>query len=85
MKQLILYVLLVNVFAAPWGLAGTTSLGPVLLAIPVLLGKAFGVGAIFTVIDNSYSKLRLFKITEFMAAAFLLAMLAVLVLYVGGG
>ncbi len=85
MKQLILYVLLINVFAAPWGLAGSRAVGSVLLAIPVLLAKAFGVGAIFTVIDNSFSKLRLFKITEFMAAAFLLAILAVLVLYLGGG
>jgi formate hydrogenlyase subunit 4 len=85
MKQLILYVLLINVFSAPWGLAGTRDLGAVLLAIPVLLAKAFGVGALFTIIDNSYSKLRLFKITEFMAAAFLLAVLAVLVLYLGGG
>jgi formate hydrogenlyase subunit 4 len=85
MKQLILYVLLINVFSAPWGLAGTRDLGAVLLAIPILLAKAFGVGALFTIIDNSYSKLRLFKITEFMAAAFLLAVLAVLVLYLGGG
>ena len=85
MKQLILYVILVNVFVAPWGLAGSRALGAVLLAIPILLAKAFGVGAIFTVIDNSFSKLRLFKITEFMAAAFLLAILAVLVLYLGGG
>ncbi len=85
MKQMILYVLLVNVFAAPWGLAGSRSAGAVLLAIPILLGKAFAVGAIFTVIDNSFSKLRLFKITEFMATAFLLAILAVLVLYLGGG
>ncbi len=85
MKQLILYVLLINVFAAPWGLAGTRSLSAVLLAIPILLAKAFGVGAVFTVIDNSFSKLRLFKLTEFMAAAFLLAVLAVLVLYLGGG
>jgi formate hydrogenlyase subunit 4 len=85
MKQLILYVLLLNVFAAPWGLAGSRTLGAVLLAVPVLLGKAFGVGALFAMIDNSFSKLRLFKITEFMAAAFLLAILAVLVLYLGGG
>ncbi len=85
MKQLILYVILVNVFVAPWGLAGSRALGAVLLAIPILLAKAFGVGAIFTVIDNSFSKLRLFKITEFMAAAFLLAILAVLVFYLGGG
>jgi formate hydrogenlyase subunit 4 len=85
MKQMILYVLLINVFVAPWGLAGSRSLGAVLLAIPALLAKAFGVGIVFTGIDNSFSKLRLFKITEFMAAAFLLAILAVLVLYLGGG
>ncbi|MGH9291516.1 MAG: respiratory chain complex I subunit 1 family protein [Acidimicrobiales bacterium] len=85
MKQLILYVILVNVFAAPWGLAGSTALGAVLLAIVILVGKALGVGVIFTLIDNSFSKLRLFKITEFMAAAFLIAILAVLVLFLGGG
>jgi formate hydrogenlyase subunit 4 len=84
MKQLILYVILINVFAAPWGLAGARHVSSVLLAIPILIGKALAVGAIFAVIDNSFSKLRLFKITEFMAAAFLLAVLAVLVLYLGG-
>jgi formate hydrogenlyase subunit 4 len=85
MKQLILYVILINVFIAPWGLAGSRSLGNVLFAIVALLAKAFVIGAVFTVIDNSFSKLRLFKITEFMAAAFLLAILAVLVFYLGGG
>jgi formate hydrogenlyase subunit 4 len=85
MKQLILYVILINVFIAPWGLAGSTALGSVLLAIPIFVAKALGVGVIFAVIDNSFSKLRLFKITEFMAAAFALALLAVLVLYLGGG
>ena len=85
MKQLILYVLLVNVFAAPWGLAGSQWAFPVLLAIVALLAKALAVGVIFAVIDNSFSKLRLFKITEFMAAAFLLAVLAILVLYLGRG
>jgi len=40
---------------------------------------------IFAVIDNSFSKLRLFKITEFMAVAFLLAVLAVLVLFLEPG
>lgn len=83
MKQLILYVILLDVFAAPWGLAGSLGIGSVLLAIPILLGKAIGVGAILTVIDNTFSKLRLFKLTDFMAAAFLLAVLAILTLYVG--
>ncbi len=85
MKQLILYVILINVFTAPWGLAGSERIGSVLLAIPIFIGKAMAVGVIFAVIDNSFSKLRLFKITEFMAAAFLIAMLAVLVSILGGG
>jgi formate hydrogenlyase subunit 4 len=85
MKQLILYTILINVFLAPWGLAGSGSTQSVLLAIPSLLGKAVVIGLIFAVIDNLFSKLRLFKITEFIAAAFLLAVLAVLVFYAGGG
>jgi formate hydrogenlyase subunit 4 len=85
MKQLILYVILINVFVAPWGLASTRSMTSVLVAVPIFLAKALCVGAIFALIDNSFSKLRLFKITEFMSAAFLVAILAVLVLYLGGG
>ena len=85
MKQLILYTILINVFVAPWGLAASGSPGAVALAIPSLLGKAMILGCIFAVVDNLFSKLRLFKITEFIAAAFLLAVLAVLVFYAGGG
>jgi formate hydrogenlyase subunit 4 len=85
MKQLILYVILIDVFAAPFGLASTGRASSVLLAIPALVAKALAVGAVFALIDNSFSKLRLYKITEFMAAAFLISILAILVLYVGGG
>jgi formate hydrogenlyase subunit 4 len=85
MKQLILYTILIDVFVAPWGLAGDRRPISVGLAIPALLGKAIAVGCIFAIIDNSFSKLRLFKITEFLAAAFLFAVLAVLVFYLGGG
>jgi formate hydrogenlyase subunit 4 len=85
MKQLILYTILINVFVAPWGLADSGNPGSVALAIPALLGKAMALGLVFAVIDNLFSKLRLFKITEFLAAAFVMAVLAVLVFYAGGG
>lgn len=85
MKQMILYTILINVFVAPWGLASSGRPWSVLVAILSLLGKAFAVGTIFTLIDNSFSKLRLFKITEYLASAFLLAVLGVLVYYTGGG
>jgi len=85
MKQLILFVILLNVFIAPWGLAPDAKLGAVVVAIVALLGKCFVLGGVIAVIDNSFAKLRLFKITEFVAAAFLLAVLAVFTLYFGGG
>lgn len=85
MKQLILYTILINVFLAPWGLAATGKLSSVVLAMVSLLAKAMALGLVFAVVDNMFSKLRLFKITEFIASAFLLAVLSVLVFYVGGG
>jgi formate hydrogenlyase subunit 4 len=84
-KQMILYTILLNVFVAPWGLASTQQAGSVLLAIVALPAKACLLGVIVAVIDNSFAKLRLFKITEFVSAAFLLAVLGVFTLYLGGG
>ncbi|MCL4313529.1 MAG: NADH-quinone oxidoreductase subunit H [Actinobacteria bacterium] len=83
-KQLILYTILIDVFVAPWGLSSSRELGSVLLAVPALLSKAMGLGVVFALVDNSFSKLRLFKIPEFIVAAFVLAVLAVVIFYLGG-
>src|SRR5438445_676284 len=85
LKQLILFTILADVFLAPWGLASTQRAGAVILAIAALLAKACAVGCLVAVIDNSFAKLRLFKITEFVSGAFLLAVLGVFTLYLGGG
>jgi len=79
MKQLILYVILVNVLLVPWGLAGTHRLDDVLFAIALLFVKALGVGAVIVVIESSFAKLRLYKIPEFTVASFLLAVFAVVI------
>lgn len=84
-KQLVFYTIFLNVFVAPWGLASTTRPGDVLVAIVALLAKAVVLGVVVAVIDNTFAKLRLFKITEFVAAAFLLAVLAIFTLYLEGG
>ena len=84
-KQLILYTIFINVFVAPWGLAAGRSPLAVLIAIVALPAKACVLGAVVAVIDNSFAKLRLFKITEFVSAAFLLAVLGVFTVYLGGG
>jgi formate hydrogenlyase subunit 4 len=85
LKQLILFTILADVFVVPWGLASTQRLGAVLIAIVALLAKACTIGVAVAVIDDSFSKLRLFKITEYVSAAFLLAVLGVFTLYLGGG
>src|SRR2546430_3472460 len=81
LKQLILFTILADVFLAPWGLASTQRLDAVVLAIAALLAKACAVGCVVAVIDNSFAKLRLFKITEFVSGAFLLAVLGVFTPY----
>lgn len=84
-KQLILFTIFLNVFVAPWGLASSRAVGWVLLAVVALMAKACLLGCVIAVIDDSFAKLRLFKITEFVAAAFLLATMGVFTLYLGGG
>jgi formate hydrogenlyase subunit 4 len=85
LKQLILFTILADVFLVPWGLSASRDVPDIALAIGALLAKATAVGCVVAVIDNSFAKLRLFKITEFVAGAFLLAVLGVFTLYLGGG
>ncbi|AHH19756.1 putative respiratory-chain NADH dehydrogenase subunit 1 [Nocardia nova SH22a] len=85
MKQMVLFTILLNVFIAPWGMAVSADAGRVGVAIVALPLKCVLLGVVIAVIDDSFAKLRLFKITEFVAAAFLLVVLAVFTLYFGGG
>jgi formate hydrogenlyase subunit 4/hydrogenase-4 membrane subunit HyfE len=79
MKQLILFVIFANVFIVPWGLAADGRVDHVVIAIATLMLKAGGIGVAIVVIESSFAKLRLYKIPEFTAAAFLLAVLAVII------
>jgi formate hydrogenlyase subunit 4 len=85
MKQFLLFVILLNVLVVPWGLATGAAPLTVLVAVVTLVVKMVALGLVMATIDTSFSKLRLFKIPEFMAAGFMLAVLAILVFYLGGG
>jgi formate hydrogenlyase subunit 4/hydrogenase-4 membrane subunit HyfE len=78
MKQLILFVIFINVLTAPWGLAHDGRLDHILEAIAIFAGKAIVVGLVIAAIESSFAKLRLYKIPEFTVASFLLAVLAVM-------
>lgn len=85
MKQFILYTIFLNVLLVPWGVATTTSALPVLLSLLLLLAKMAGLGLVMVIIESSFAKLRLFRITEFMGVGLIVAVIAILIFYFGGG
>ncbi|MGO9380056.1 MAG: respiratory chain complex I subunit 1 family protein [Dissulfurispiraceae bacterium] len=78
MMKLFLFVILGIAAFAPWGIAEKGSL----LAIPSALGymvlKLGAVGIGIVLIETGLAKMRLFRLTEFLGAAFLLATLGML-------
>jgi len=76
MKFFVLLCIFLNVLVTPWGLAQGETLWEVLLAIPFILIKIFAFVIILVVIESSLAKLRLFRITEFLGAAFVTSITA---------
>jgi formate hydrogenlyase subunit 4 len=78
MKVFVLMCIFLNVLVTPWGLASRQTLAAVLLAIPLILFKILCLLLVFVVIESSLSKLRLFRITEFLGSAFITSVAAML-------
>jgi len=76
MKLLVLVIIFVNVLVGPWGLAAGTAPLEILAAMVLVALKV----AVFTLllvgVESSLAKLRLFRITEFIGAAFVTAVVA---------
>jgi formate hydrogenlyase subunit 4 len=79
MKFFVLLCIFLNVLVTPWGLAGSDKLWEVLLAVPLILVKMFFFIAVLVVIESSLAKLRLYRITEFLGAAFVTSVVAVII------
>jgi formate hydrogenlyase subunit 4 len=78
MKFFVLICIFLNVLVTPWGLAEGMALWEVLLAIPLVLLKVFGFILVLVYIESSLAKLRLFRITEFLGAAFVTSVVAMI-------
>jgi formate hydrogenlyase subunit 4 len=78
MKFFVLMCIFLNVLVTPWGLAGSLHVTDLLMAIPLVLLKIFLFLLVLVVIESSLAKLRLFRITEFLTAAFITAVAAIL-------
>jgi len=78
MKFFVLCCIFLNVLVAPWGLAQEVQYWEVLLAIPLILIKIIIFIFILVAIESSLAKLRLFRITEFLGAAFVTSVAAMI-------
>jgi formate hydrogenlyase subunit 4 len=76
MKFFVLLCIFLNVLVTPWGLAEGETVGQVLWAIPLVLIKMLIFILVLAVIECSLAKLRLFRITEFLGAAFITSIAA---------
>ena len=63
----------------PWGIAEAQAPLALLLAIPVLVLKLAMGGALLAVLETLSAKMRIFRVPEFLATAFLLAVIGMLV------
>jgi formate hydrogenlyase subunit 4 len=78
MKFFVLLCIFLNVLVMPWGLAREQTLLAVLLAIPLVLFKIFCFLLVLVVVESSLAKLRLFRIVEFLGAAFITSVAAMI-------
>ena len=63
----------------PWGVAQANDQAALLLALPVLAVKLAVGGFLLALIETILAKMRIFRVPEFLATAFLLGVLALLV------
>ncbi len=83
MLKLLLYVSIIACIFMPWGLATSgAGLSSVLSGAAIYLGKlAFG-GLLLALFETSIAKMRVFRVSQFLGAALMLALLAVLLRFV---
>ena len=78
MKFVVLAIVFLNVLATPWGLSSDGSIAHVGLAILLVSIKILLLIAVIVGVESSYSKLRLFRISEYLAAAFVVSVTAMI-------
>ena len=85
MKQFLLYSVFANVFALPWGLSAAPTIEGALANLLLLFAKLLLLVGVLALIEATVAKVRLFKIQDFLALSFSLAVLAVFAFAVLGG
>ncbi len=85
MKSFILMSVFLNVFAIPWSVARSYSLTSVALGVITLLAKMFLLVVVFVIVEETFAKMRLFKVLDYLTVSFMFAILSVISFFVFGG
>ncbi|MFZ0640700.1 MAG: NADH-quinone oxidoreductase subunit H [Candidatus Acidiferrales bacterium] len=83
MKFMVLAIVFCNVLVTPWGLASGKSVADILLAIPLVFAKLILFLLLLVAIESNLSKLRLFRINEFLGASFVVCVMAMVASLMG--
>lgn len=78
MMKLFLFMSLGAAAFFPWGIAGAGNMAAIPVALIYLIIKLGLAGVVLVLIETGLAKMRLFRVTEFLGAAFLLATLGML-------
>jgi formate hydrogenlyase subunit 4 len=81
LKLLLFLTLLSNVFA-PWGIATEAEPARMVLAVGAWAVKVSLLAVVIGVVESIFAKLRLFRVTDLLGAAFILALLALIFFYI---
>ena len=82
MMKLLLFMALGAVLFFPWGIDASGSAAGGVLAFMFLLLKLAASGVILVLIETGLAKMRLFRLTEFLGSAFLMATLGMLSFFI---
>jgi len=81
MKLVVFLSLIANVFA-PWGIATTLAPAAMGIGLAVYLVKLAGLAVLIGTLECMFAKLRLFRVTDLLGVAFILALLGLLFFYI---
>ena len=84
--QLLLYVSLIACIFAPWGLAPVgAGAAAHALGLAAYIGKLAVAGTLLALFETTTAKMRVFRVSTFLGAAFMMGILGVLLLFVSRG
>ncbi|HSE58243.1 MAG TPA: NADH-quinone oxidoreductase subunit H [Nitrospiraceae bacterium] len=81
LKLVVFLTLIANVFA-PWGIATTSAPAALAVGLAAYLLKVTALAVMIGMIECMFAKLRLFRITDLLGVAFILALLGLLFFYI---